>query len=142
MRFKTDETLKYVLLFSRIFDKQDVQSVMLVILLDLGFHPGNDGFRYLQSAVELWRAESMPSLSKDIYPAISRRFHAGEGWKHVEQAIRRAITAAWNERDAKTWSIFFPEHVGCPTNKDFIARLACIIELWQNCKEVSHERVV
>ena len=27
------------------------------------------------------------------------------------------------------------------TNKEFIARIACIIELWQSCKEADYERV-
>ena len=58
--------------------------------------------------------------------------------KQVDQAIRNAIEAAWEDRNRSKWDYFFPEsELGedtKPTNKDFIAEIACVMELWRKCR--------
>lgn len=143
MRCKTDETLEYVQFLARHFDKQNVKAVTLVILIDMNFRPSNDGFQYLRRAIEIELSKPSRSVTKGVYPAISHVYDANESWKPVEQAIRRAIKVAWNERDEEIWELFFPLYAGkrakCPSNKEFITRICCIIELWQNCKEACYE---
>lgn len=145
MRSRTEETLKYVQFLARRFDKQDVKAVTLIILFDLNIQSSNDGFDYLRRAIEMQHARSARTVTKGIYPAISYVYEAGDSWKAVEQAIRRAIKAAWNERDEEVWNLFFPPRRGrkpkCPSNKEFIARISCIVELWQSCKEADYERI-
>ena len=144
MRCRTDETLKYVQFLARRFDKQDINAVILIILFELGFSPSNDGFGYLRRAIELQYAKSATTVTKGIYLLISYSDQEADSWQYVDQAIRRAIKATWSERDPEIWDLFFPPHDGripqCPSNKDFIARISCIIELWQSCKEVDYER--
>ena len=65
-----------------------------------------------------------------------------DSWRCVDQAIRRAIKTAWNEQDPEIWNLFFPRIPHCPSNKEFIARIACIVELWQCCKEADYERAI
>lgn len=145
MRSRTDDMLKYVQFLARRFDKQDIKAVTLVILIDLNFQPSNDGFSYLRRAIEMEFADPARTVTKGIYPAISRIYDADDSWKPIEQAIRRAIKTAWNERDEDVWDLFFPPRQGkkpkCPSNKEFIARISCIIELWQSCKEASYEKI-
>lgn len=144
MKSRTDTTLKYMQFLARRFDKQNIRAVTLLILCDLGFTPGNDGFVYLRSAIELQYAKSPATITKEIYPAISDATQVSFSWQYIDQAIRRSIKAAWDERDEELWHLFFPPVGGrmpkCPSNKEFIARIACIIELLQSCKEVSYER--
>lgn len=144
MKSRTDETLRYVQFLARRFDKQDIKAVTLVILFDLGFSTSNDGFEYLRRAIEMNVLHSGRAMVKGLYPTIGRMYDTCDSWKSVEQAIRRAIRTAWNERDEETWEIFFPTKKGRapkrPSNKDFITRISCIIELWQSCKEASYER--
>ena len=145
MRCRTDDTLRYVQFLARRFDKQDVKAVTLIILFDLDIGPSNEGFEYLRKAIEMNLAESNLAMTKELYSAVSKNYDGLGIWAPVEQAIRRAIQAAWNGRDEETWDLFFPPHRGkkakCPSNKEFIARIACIIELWQSCKEADYERV-
>ena len=144
MKCKTDDTLKYVLFLARHFDKQNIRAVTLVILFDLGFTPSNDGFGYLRQAIEMQYSKTTPTIIKWMYPLISASSETTDSWQYIDQAIRRAIKAAWDERDPELWCLFFPSnHNGipkCPSNKEFISRISCIIELWQNCKEVNYER--
>jgi hypothetical protein len=145
MRSRTDETLRYVQFLARRFDKQDVNAVTLIILYDLNIQPNNEGFGYLRKAIEMDLSSSSRTITKGIYPVISFIYDSHDAWKPVDQAIRRAIKAAWNERDEEVWNLFFPPRSGrkpkCPSNKEFIARISCIIELWQSCKEADYERI-
>lgn len=145
MRSRTDDTLRYVQFLARRFDKQDVKAVTLIILFDLGMVTGNDGFEYLRAAIELKCTRAARTVTKGIYPVISNIYDASDSWRPVEQAIRRSIKVAWKERDEELWELFFPQRKGkkpkCPSNKEFIARISCIIELWQSCKEAGYERI-
>lgn len=145
MRSRTDETLRYVQFLARRFDKRDIKAVTLIILFDLNVQPSCEGFGYLRKAVEMELGSPARTVTKGVYPMISFIYDGNDSWKPVEQAIRRAVKAAWNERDEEIWNLFFPPRKGkkpkCPSNKEFIARIACIIELWQNCKEADYERI-
>lgn len=146
MRCRTDDTLRYVQFLARRFAKHDIRAVILIILIDLGFSPSNDGFTYLRSAIELHVSGAASCTIKGIYPAISPTGGDDQSWHYIDQAIRRAVKAAWNGRDTEIWELFFPfsnqKNANCPPNKEFIARISCIIELWQSCREVDYERAI
>ena len=145
MKCRTDDTLKYVQFLARRFDKHNIKAVILIILFDLGFTLSNDGFEYLKAAIEMHYSKTASSTIKEIYPAISR-INGTHSWHYIDQAIRRAIRLAWNGRDSKNWELFFPlsnqENSTCPSNKEFIARISYIIELWQNCEEANYEGTI
>lgn len=146
MRCKTDDTLRYVQFLARRFDKHDVRAFILVILFDLGFTTSMDGFDYLRAAIELHYTHTSSSIVKGIYPRISYLIDDDYAVKNIDQAIRRAIQDAWNVRDSEIWDLFFPSmrynRANCPTSKEFIARISCIIELWQSCKEADYDRAI
>ena len=144
MKCRTDDTLKYVQFLARHFDKLNIRAVILVILFDLGFTPSNDGFGYLRQAIEMQYSKTTPTIIKWMYPLISATNETTDSWQYIDQAMRRAIKAAWNERDPEIWNLFFPTNQHsvpkCPSSKEFISRISCIIELWQSCKEADYER--
>lgn len=145
MRSRTDETLKYVQFLARRFDKQDVKAVVLIILLELGFSPSRDGFYYLRNAITVDCSDPQKFVSQGLYLSISEMYHVYSSDKQIEQAIRAAIQAAWEAGDEELWTLFFPIPKGGkskrPSNKEFITRISCIVELWQSCKEASYERI-
>lgn len=145
MRSRTDDTLRYVQFLARRFDKQDIKAVILVILLELGMSPSLDGFRYLRRALEINFADTTGINAKGVYLSVGNALNAYLTDQGVEQNIRYTIRAAWKNRDKEIWRYFFPESQGkrpkCPSNKEFISEMTCILELWQSCKEAGYERI-
>lgn len=137
-----DRTLNHVLFLTRRFRGNDLESAILAILLELGFSTQSDGFHYLRTGIMLKYSSPNQRIIKMLYPAIGRCYEPVVGANQVEQAIRSAISAAWDIRDEDTWNCFFPS-VGReekkPSNGEFISRIACILELWHSCcKEVCY----
>lgn len=146
MKSRTDETLKYIQFLARHFETQDVNALTLAILYDLGFTASSDGFFYLRQAIELQHAHAASGLTKTIYPQIFRAHRSDNSWEPVDKAIHRAIETARYVGDAELWDLFFPpcrsKKSVCPPNKEFIAGISCIIELWQCCKEAAYDRAI
>lgn len=146
MKSRTEETLRYVQFLARRFDKRNVNAVTLLILYDLGFTPSMDGFEYLRAAIEGHLTRRSPFIIKGIYPSITSIQDDDDSWQYIDQAIRRAIKAAWDTREYELWERFIPfssrKKAKCPSNKEFIARISCIIELWQGCKEADYDRAI
>ena len=88
--------------------------------------PARDGYRYLIAALRLYSVDTMPAVTKEIYPAVAKEF--GSTAACVEKAIRTAIDQAYDERDDAIWRRYFPKdrsgQVICPGNKAFFALLA------------------
>ncbi len=146
MRSNTDAVLTYVQLLARHFRKDDINAAIVIILFDLGLPSDMEGFLYLRAAIALYHAKTATSMVKGIYPIIAQDHYDNHSWQYIDQAIRRVIQSAWDAREEDTWELFFPSSTRrktkCPPNKVFIARISCIIELWQSCKEVDYERLI
>ena len=86
-----------------------------------------DGYRQLALALPLFAANPQQLLTKELYPAVARLCSCKDG-RSVEHSIRKAIHAAWLHRDNAIWRKYFLIGSGgaasCPTNKEFICRLA------------------
>lgn len=110
---------------------RDPQTIVADQLLRLGFTPGMDGYHQLRIGIPLFAQDPAQRLSKELYPAIAELFGIRDG-QSVERSIRAAITKAWGTRDSEIWAEFFPQSTRskaeCPANKDFIARMAKILE--------------
>lgn len=134
-----NEALQYIALLSRHLNKDDVWSVVSLILLDLGFAINNDGTKYLRKAILLYMQYPERTLMKVIYADVGRSFVPRAKVKHVEHSIRYAIDGAWERSDGERWRTLFQSgkdgEVVRPTSSEFIARIACLIEIWQACKE-------
>lgn len=142
MEYTIDDTLVYVSLLTRHVQKGDVPAAILALLMDLGFQAHTDGFGHLRKSIHLKYKNSDMRLSA-VYQEIIRAGGFEIGSNQVDQAIRCAIDNAWKYRDAEKWDYFFSEkRMGKskrPSNSEFIAQMACIMELWlSKCKEESY----
>lgn len=100
------------------------------LLLLMGLLPNLNGHKYLNMAISLVRDDSSLQVTKTVYPVIAEKFRVSDS--SVERAIRGCIHSAWKKRDTGIWSMFFSLNrdgiVPCPTNSQFISRLAICFE--------------
>lgn len=93
----------------------------------LNFPTHLDGYRQLCIALPLFAKNPQQTLTKELYPAVAKQCGCKDG-RSVEHSIRKAIFAAWQQRDNATWRKYFSPgprgRIICPTNKEFICRLA------------------
>ena len=80
------------------------------------------GYRCLCVALPLFARDISQSMCCELYPAVAKELEYMD-WRAVEFAIRRAIRAAWKQREPEVWEEFFPGICRPPANKKFIATL-------------------
>ena len=89
--------------------------------------PNWNGFDDLRIAIPLFAQDPDIGIVKELYPAVA--VHRGrDNWKQVEKAIRHVKEYAYAHRNDDVWREYFPDTSHCPTNKEFIARLAEFIK--------------
>ena len=105
----------------------DIHSQIIHHLHLLGFSTHLDGYRQLCIALPEYASNPQQRLTKELYPAVAALFPCVDS-RSVEHSIRKAIRSAWNHRDNAIWRKYFPMNangsIPCPTNKEFICRLA------------------
>lgn len=107
--------------------REDPRTACTNLLLHLGIPAKLKGYGYLREGIILFARDVSQPVTKELYPAIGAQFDStGE---QVERAIRSAIQNAWRERDREAWQQYFPDSDKCPTNSEFIARLADVLLL-------------
>ena len=134
MEHTVNDTLEYVISLANHVRKGDISSAILVLLIEMGFQVHMEGFGYLRKALRL-KCEDTDLRLADIYQEIARRSNPRISCGQIEQAIVAAIDVAWKNRDSSTWGYFFHgvRKDSKPSNKVFIARIACFLELWRDC---------
>ena len=103
----------------------DLSAKVSAILLEMGFTPRKDGFRFLQIAVPRYLEDPAQSITKELYVDIGARY--GKSGQQVERSIRGAIECAFKAGDPAVWAQYFPVPGGLtyrPANGDFISRIA------------------
>lgn len=134
MQHRVNETLEYVISLAVHVRRGDISAATLTVLIELGFQTHVDGFVYLRKALQMRCGKADMRLS-DIYREIADACDISISSRQIEQAIITAIDLAWQNRDNEKWSYFFREEFlkSKPSNKVFIAQLACFLELWRDC---------
>ena len=98
-------------------------------LLNIPTH--RDGYRHLLVAIPLFAKNPQQFMTKELYPQVAKLCGCRDG-RAVEHSIRKAIHAAWEHRDNTIWRKFFipgPRgSIPCPSNKEFICRLAELLD--------------
>ncbi len=106
--------------------KSDSRTQITSVLLQLGLSAKLKGYAYLREGILLFSQDTSQMVTKELYPAIAAKFSSSRD--QVERAIRSAIQNAWKDRDSDIWSRYFTQveegSSHCPTNGEFIARLA------------------
>lgn len=138
MEHTVNDALEFVLSLTPHVRKDDVPSAILILLIELGFQTSADGFGYLRKAIFL-RYQNPDMRASSIYLEIARTSTAKVSRNQVDQAIMTVTASAWETRDSAKWDYFFSEKKmrtsRKPTNKEFIAEMGCIMELWKNCSK-------
>ena len=120
------------LIATTIAPKEDLNAQAAILLHSLNFPTHLDGYQQLCVGIPMFACNPNLRLSKELYPQIAAHFGLPDA-RTVEHSIRKAITAAWIRRSTVIWSKFFPlgadNEIPCPTNKEFITRLAKHLEL-------------
>ena len=142
MGHAVNETLIYVISLACDVRRGDVPAAILALLIELGFQTSSDGFTYLRKAI-LIRYQNPAIRLSEIYNEIIHSSGLSLTANQVEQAILGAIDSAWKNRNREKWEYFFSEQrtgkKKRPGNKEFIAQIACFMELWfSHCQEVSY----
>lgn len=109
-------------------------AITCALLHDLNFPIHRLGYSHLILAVIRYAQGDMPSLTKELYPYVAKRFGYSD-WHAIERAIRSATADAWTNRDPQIWELYFPRCRKAPSNKRLIATLA--EQLRQNTPPVS-----
>lgn len=107
-------------------DKERVEVFKLTthILLKMGFHANQYGYRYLREAIYecMDDAELLTSVTKLLYPSVAKVYDVNS--KKVERAIRTSIETAWREEKwivvDRVFGTDTDYHQKRPTNTDFI----------------------
>ena len=138
MEGAVNDAIRYVLNSMRHIRKGDISSAILIILIELGFSPQSDGFGHLRKAI-YQKCMDPDQRFAELYSSIGKMYTPQVGSLQVEQAIRSAISAAWESGSRENWAFFFPKdrdgNWKKPSNGEFISRLACMLELWSSCRE-------
>lgn len=142
MRCTVNDTLKYVISLTELIRTGDVRCAILSMLSELGFRSSSDGFGYLRKAIYL-RYNDPDMRISEIYQEIVHTSENVTSVRQVEQAIFTAIDVVWKTRNKAKWDYFFSEEkmgkTTRPTNKEFIAEMACVMELWaSHCEGVRY----
>ena len=129
------DTLSYVSLLTRHTRKNDVSAATQIVLIEMGFHSGSDGFAYLRRAIMI-RFRNPDMRLKEIYQELIVAYDHSVDARMIDQAIRRCIEHVWNDRDPEKWKYFFPANrlgkQARPSNMAFISQIACFLELWNS----------
>lgn len=119
--------------------------IVHIALKELGIPSGQDGFLLAKNTILFMYEKPFSKLKNGAYVAAGIQADPPMDSDQVEQAIRRAIKSAWNDRNEDKWNCYFP--VGrtgrdeCPSNRDFLMAVVDFIELWQGCcEEVNYVR--
>lgn len=108
----------------------DIETKVAHHLHLLNFHTHLDGYRQLCLALPIFAQNPGQFMTKELYPAVAKLCGCTDG-RSVERSIRKAIQAAWRCRDNVIWRKYFALNacgtISCPTNKEFICRLAQLL---------------
>ena len=85
------------------------------------------GYDDIRVGVPLFSQDSNQSMVKEFYPAVAD-LRGRDNWQQVEKAIRDVKEYAYEHRDDDVWKEYFSDTSKCPTNREFIARLAEFIK--------------
>lgn len=97
------------------------------ILLDLGFRMGPVRYRCVHAAVMYKYNNPDGFVTKCLYPDLGKHF--GSTPTQIEKSIRDAIKTAWQSGCVEIWQMYFCDAANhCPSNEQFLARIANILE--------------
>lgn len=109
---------------------QAAPSILARHLKALQVDPGYAGYRCTISAVLIYKEDPEQLMNKEVYPKVAQACGQNDA-RCVERTIRFALYSAWEHRNARIWSHYFPQNasgdVDFPGAQKIIKRLAELI---------------
>ncbi len=96
------------------------------IMGELSMPLERQGCQNLRTGLPMLARHRDQRLSKELYDAIAARNRTTTDG--VEKSIREAIHTGWNRGDRSVWLRYFPGITRCPRNKEFLFRLAQLLD--------------
>ena len=135
-----DTTVQYILTLTGCFREGDIDAAILAVLFDLGFSVQCEGFSQLRIAIRHKYSHPHDNC-QEVYGAVIRATDPSATQAQVEQTVRSAISSARSRGPAEQWDLLFPAgkngRRSRPSNFEFIARIACALELWSRARNGS-----
>lgn len=103
----------------------------LEILRQLQIPGGRQGFQHLLTGLPHLSRQRDQRMGKELYAHISR--HSGATITSIEKGIRDVLHVGWEQGDRALWQQYFPGCTKCPTNKEFLFRMADLLTSWRRC---------
>jgi hypothetical protein len=125
--------------------RQNVQSVILLILYDLRIPVNCDGFGYLKHAILIASRTTTQIMETEIFEAVGNLYTPKVSFRNMDTAVHAAIQKAWKTRVDDRWERYLPEYLierrKPPSNLEFICAIVYFLEFWQDCyeKEANYE---
>ena len=91
-------------------------------LTSLSVPEGLDGWKCLLVMIPSYFRDPGQSFTKELYPEAGKRFHRSGA--AADRDVRYALRQAWDQGDPLIWQHYFPGAVKCPSNSEFIRRMA------------------
>lgn len=113
------------------------------IIHEIGVPAHIKGYQYLREAIimSVKDMDAINAVTKVLYPEVARKFSTTPS--RVERAIRHAIEVAWDRGDIETLQKYFGYTVsnikGKPTNSEFIAMIADMIQLRHRERNINND---
>lgn len=101
------------------------------ILCRLSIPDTSQGYRNILVGIPLLALQPDRQLTKDIYLQIAADNHVTP--RSVEKSIRDAIRAGWDRGNPGIWQEYFPGMTCCPSNKQFLFRIAGHLRWARKC---------
>lgn len=137
MNSTISKTLEHVSFLARQLDRYSIRGMVIIVLMEMGVPTKSIGFELLIHAIMLQYKNPVRALKNDIYRETTLSY-GQTSEEQVEQAIREVIKCAWVKGSKDAWGWYFSYSgepaISRPSNREFISRIAYVIELWQECK--------
>lgn len=140
-----DVALERAQVIARYLSHCDRKYIIHIIMKEAGLDSSRDGFAYAKAAAGILYENPTATLSNGVYMAAGMLYNPPAGEKQVENAIHKAIEAAWRKERGRIWCVLFPGNKSiqhrCPSNKEFLAAVVDFVELWEGfAEEVRYEK--
>ena len=138
------ELLEHLYFLTQYLTEKDSETVTALCLMDLGFPANKQSFKYIKTAVILFKEKPDQLLVYELYPNVAKKFPMAAKTQ-VEIAIRREINRQWKNRDVRKWNMYFPNGITKrdtgPSNADFLSGMVQLLVLWEKCCKNYRKRV-
>lgn len=130
--------LKTILFMRDHLEPGNLRSAVKFILVVLYMPSEMAGYPTLVITIPAYSTDRAQSMTKELYPSVGRQL--GVSGLKVGKDIREVIKKGWQRRDKEVWEPYFPQEK-TPTNREFIARMTDVLELWQEVVKAKKRKV-